>query len=115
MAILQIPVASAIAWLLALAFAGAGLFNAIGGAAVQAEFIRWGYPAWWNLVTAACEVLCAGLIVLPETRIWGLALGAMVLIAAIATVIWRREYKHLPPGVALAALIGIELALVAVH
>ena len=55
MTILQIQVASAMAWL--LAFAGAGLFNAIGGAAVQAEFIRWGYPAWWNFVTAAIEAL----------------------------------------------------------
>jgi hypothetical protein len=115
MTILQIPIASAMAWLLAFAFAGAGLFNAIGGAAVQAQFLRWGYPAWWNLVTAALEMLCAVLIVLPETRIWGLALGAMVVIAAIATVTWRREYMHLPPGVALAALIGIELALVIAH
>ena len=88
---------------------------AIGGAAVQAGFIRWGYPAWWNFVTAAFEVLGAALIVLPETRIWGLALGAMVMIAAIATVTWRREYMHLPPAVALAALIGIELALVVVR
>ena len=115
MTIPAIPLASAMAWLLAVAFAGAGLFNAIGGAAVQAGFVRWGYPAWWNLVTAALEMLSAALIVLPETRIWGLALGAMVLIAAMATVTWRREYMHLPPGVALAALIGIELALVVVH
>ena len=115
MTILQIPVASAMAWLLSLAFAGAGLFNAIGGAAVQAGFIRWGYPAWWNLITAALEMLGAVLIVVPKTRIWGLALGAMVLSAAIATVTSRREYMHLPPAVALAALIGIELALVVVH
>ena len=115
MTIPEIPVTSAMAWLLAFALAGAGLFNAVGGAAVKAEFVRWGYPAWWNFVTAALELLSAALIVLPETRIWGLALGAMAMIAAIATVIWRREYKHLPPGVALAALIRIELALVAVH
>ncbi len=70
MTILQIPVASAIAWLLAFAFAGAGIFNAIGGAAVQARFVRWGYPAWWNFITAALEMLSAALIVLPETRIW---------------------------------------------
>ena len=115
MTIFQIPLANAMAWLLALAFAGAGLFNAMGGAAAQAEFIRWGYPAWWNFVTAALEILGAALIVVPETRIWGLALGAMVLIAAIATVAWRQDYMHLPPGVALIALIGIELALVVKH
>jgi hypothetical protein len=117
MTILQIPVANAMAWLLAFAFAfaGAGIFNAMGGAVVQAQFLPWGYPAWWNFISAALEMLCAALIVLPETRIWGLALGAMVLIAAIATITWRREYMHLPPGVALAALIGIELALVVTH
>ena len=104
MPILQIPIASVIAWLLAFAFTGAGIFNAMGGAVVQAQFLRWGYPAWWNFITAALETLSAALIVLPETRIWGLALGAMVLIAAVSTVTWHREYEHLPPGVALAAL-----------
>jgi hypothetical protein len=28
-----------------------------------------GYPAWWNFVTAALEMLSAALIVLPEARI----------------------------------------------
>jgi hypothetical protein len=42
MTILQIPIASVMAWLPAIAFAGAGLFNAVGGAAVQAQFRRWG-------------------------------------------------------------------------
>jgi hypothetical protein len=115
MSIPGIPIASAMAWLLAFAFTGAGIFNAIGGAVVQARFLRWGYPAWWNFITAAFEILSAALIVVPETRIWGLALGAMILIAAMATVTWLREYEHLPPGVALATLTGIELALVVVN
>jgi len=112
MTILHIPVTSAMAWLLAFAFAGAGLFNAIGGAAVQSKFVRWGYPAWWNFVTAGLEALGAALIIVPETRIWGLTLMAMVLIAAMVTVAWRREYSELLPGAALAALTGIEWALV---
>jgi hypothetical protein len=61
MTILQIPVASAMAWLLAFAFAGAGIFNAMGGSVVQAQFRRWGYPAWWNFITAALEMLSAAL------------------------------------------------------
>jgi hypothetical protein len=65
-------------------------------------------------VTAALEVPDAVLIVLPETRLFGLALGAVVMIAATATVIWRREYKHLPPCVVFIALVGINLALVTV-
>jgi len=115
MTILQIPAESAMAWLLAFAFAGAGLFNAMGGEAVQAGFVRWGYPASWNFVTAAIEMLGAALVVFPETRIWGLALAAMVLIAAMATVTRRREYDELPPGLAMAALTVIEWALVVAH
>ena len=115
MPILQIPIASTFAWLLAFAFAGAGIFNAMGGAAVQAQFLRWGYPAWWNFLTAALEILSAALIILPDTRIWGLAVGAIVLIGAISTVAWRQDYKHLPPAGGLAALTCVELALVFVH
>ena len=44
-------------------------------------------------MTAALEVFDAALIVFPETRSFGLALGAVVMIAATGTVIWRREYK----------------------
>jgi hypothetical protein len=68
MTILQIPAASVMAWLLAIAFAGAGLFNAVGGAAVQAQFLRWGYPAGWNVVASVFDGLGAALIFLPETR-----------------------------------------------
>ncbi len=53
MTILQNSMPSAIGWLLAFAFAGAAFFNAMGGPAVQAQFLRWGYPAWWNFMTAA--------------------------------------------------------------
>ena len=115
MSIFHISIVNVAAWLLALAFTGAGIGNVAGGAAVHAQFQRWGYPAWWNFVTAALEVLDAVLIVLPETRLFGLALGAVVMIAATATVIWRREYKHLPPCVVFIALIGINLALVTVN
>ena len=115
MSIFHISVVNVVAWILALAFTGAGIGNAAGGAAIQAQFQRWGYPAWWNFMTAALELLDAVLIVFPATRIFGLALGAMVMIAATATVIGRREYKHLPPCVVFVVLIGINLALLAVH
>jgi uncharacterized membrane protein YphA (DoxX/SURF4 family) len=115
MSIFQISTMNVVAWLLAVAFICAGIGNAAGGAAIQAQFQHWGYPAWWNFVTAALEVFDAALIVFPETRSFGLALGAVVMIAATGTVIWRREYKHLLPCLVFVALIGINLALVADH
>jgi hypothetical protein len=115
MSIFQVSTMNVVAWLLAVAFMSAGIGNAAGGAAIQAQFQRWGYPAWWNFVTAALEVFDAALIVFPETRIFGLALGAVVMIAATGTVIWRREFKHLLPCLVFVALVGINIALVAEH
>jgi hypothetical protein len=92
MTILQIPIASAMAWLLAFAFAGAGLFNAIGGAAVQAQFLRWGYPAWWNLVTAALENALRGAH--RSSRNADLGIGAR------GNGVDRRDcYRHVASGI----------------
>jgi hypothetical protein len=111
MALFGISVASLLAWLLALAFLGAGVVNAAGSAAIKDDFVRWGYPRWWNLVTGALEVLTAALIALPATRAAGLMLGAVICAAAVATAVRARDYGHLPPGVALTALSVLDLAL----
>jgi len=68
MSIFHISVVNVVAWILALAFTGAGIGNAAGGAAIQAQFQRWGYPAWWNFMTAALELLDAVLIVFVPRR-----------------------------------------------
>ena len=78
--------ATFLTWILAAAFAGAGLFNAIGTEATQASFVRWGYPAWWCRITGALEIVIAGLIAVPATHAIGLLVGAVVIAAAIATV-----------------------------
>ena len=40
-------------WLLAAAFFGAGVFNAIGTSGTQSDFARWGYPG------VACQPLAS--------------------------------------------------------
>ncbi len=92
-------------WLLAFAFCGAGLFNAIGTAATQSDFVRWGYPRWWCRVTGTLEVAIAGLIILPVTREVGLAAGAIIIAAAALTVLRHRELPHLAPLGLFAALL----------
>jgi hypothetical protein len=74
MTILHWPAAAAMAWLLAVAIGGAGVGNAVGGASVQAGFLRWGYLAWWNFVTAALGLFGAVLIAVPQIMLGGLAL-----------------------------------------
>jgi hypothetical protein len=92
-------------WLLVAAFAGAGIFNAIGTTATRAGFVRWGYPEWWCRVTGGLEIAVAILTALPALRTAGLVLGALVIAAAAFTVLRHREPSHLAPLGVFAALL----------
>lgn len=93
-------------WLVVVAFAGAGIFNAVGTAATQADFVRWGYPAWWCRFTGAAEVVVAAMIAVPATRMSGLVAGAVIIAAAAVTVLRHRDFKHLAPiGLFVALLV----------
>jgi hypothetical protein len=98
-------------WLLVAGFFGAGLFNAIGTPATQSDFARWGYPRWWGRLTGGLEMMSAVLIALPVCRVIGLALGTVIIAAAVLTILRHRDFTHLAPlgvFVAVIALAGIS-------
>ena len=98
-------------WLVVAAFFGAGLFNVIGTSATRSSFVRWGYPPWWCHVTGALEIVTAALVAYPFTRGMGLILGAIIIAAAILTVLRHREYSHIAPlGLFVALLVLAEIA-----
>jgi hypothetical protein len=97
-------------WLLVAGFFGAGLVNVIGTPATQSGFARWGYPRWWARFTGGLEMMSAVLVALPASRIVGLALGAVIIAAAVLTVLRHREFAHLVP---LGAFVGV-IALAAI-
>jgi uncharacterized membrane protein YkvI len=111
MTLFGISAATLLAWVLALALLGTGVVNAAGSAALKDDFVRWGYPRWWNLVTAGLEVLAAALIAMPATRNAGLMLSAAICVAAVATVVRYKDYGHVAPGAVLTALSALDLAL----
>ncbi|MCL6709476.1 DoxX family protein [Pseudomonas sp. R2.Fl] len=84
-------------WFLIVAFAGAGFVNAIGAAGTRDDFVKWGYPRWWGIVTGGLEILAAALIGFPLTRFVGVVLGASIIAAAVITVLRQRDYAHLAP------------------
>ena len=94
-------------WLLVAAFFGAGLFNAIGTSGTQNDFARWGYPRRWSFVTGGLEIMSAVLIALPASRVVGVALGAIIIAAAVITVLRHRDLSHLVPLGAFVALIAL--------
>jgi hypothetical protein len=101
MTLFGISAATLLAWLLTLAFLGAGVVNAAGSAAIKDDFVRWGYPRWWNLVTGGLEVLTAALIAMPAARVAGLMLSAAICVAAVATVVRYKDYGRVAPGAVL--------------
>ncbi|MDR6668753.1 DoxX family protein [Rhizobium sp. 1399] len=94
-------------WFLAVALSGAGIVNAIGTSGTRSDFARWGYPRWWGILTGGLEISSAALIALPVSRIPGLALGAVVIAAAIFTVLRHRNTQHLPPLSVFVSLIAL--------
>lgn len=101
-------------WLAAIAFLVAGFVNALGRPAVRRDFVRWGYPAWWCRVTGGLEIVVAILLCLAATRTAGLILGATIIGAAIVTVLRWRDFPHLLPLGAFAALLALAASLPAV-
>src|SRR5215471_19200462 len=97
-------------WLLVAAFFGAGVFNAIGTPGTQNDLARWGYPRWWHILTGGLEIMSALLIALPVSRVVGLALGAVIIAAAVLTVLRHRDFSHLVPLGVFVALIALALA-----
>ena len=94
-------------WLVVAAFFAAGVFNALGTRSNKSNFIRWGYPQWWCHLTGGLEMLTAVLVALPGSRVAGLILGAIVVAAAVLTVLRHRDFVHLVPLVVFAALLAL--------
>lgn len=100
---------TALVCLLVVAFFGAGSFNAVGTRATRDDFVRWGYPHWWCRVAGGLEITSAVLIALPASRTAGLALGAVIIAAALGTVLRCRELSHTAPLAMFAALLVLAV------
>jgi len=76
-----------------------GLDAASGQVALRRgrDFARRGYPRWWGGFAAGLEMMSAVLMALPVSRIVDLALGAVIIVAAVLTVLRHRDFTHLVP------------------
>ncbi len=111
MSMFGLPLANLFAGLIAVALFSAGLVNLFGSQTLRESFVRWGYPSWWNYATGGLEILAGSMIATAAFRTEGLALGAAICVAAVATLAKHREFADLAPSVALIALLAADFAL----
>ena len=70
-----------------------------------------GYPQWWCYLAGGLETVVALLVALPGSRETALILGAVIVAAAVLTVLRHREFTHLVPLRVFVALIALAEAL----
>lgn len=93
-------------WALAAFFALGFVINTFAVKKVGPEYQRWGYPDWFHFVTGGLELLVALLLPVTATRLCGVTLGGAIMLAAIATVVYHREYRRAAPPFIVFVLLG---------
>jgi hypothetical protein len=102
-----IPVLS---WALSAFFTLGSWFNLFDESSI-ADYRKWGYPGRFHFVTAAMELGTAALLIEHTTRLFGAALGALVMVGAIATLVGHCDYSHAAlPGAILVLLLVVGWA-----
>ena len=88
-----------------------GLINLSGSTAMRAVYRLWRYPHHFYRVVGVAELMVALFLMLPQTRIWGIAAGGVITFIVIVTLLHHRQYLwSLPAMLLLVALVPASLA-----
>jgi hypothetical protein len=100
-----------IAWVIAGVFAASALVHLAAPGFIRRAYELWGFPPKFYRVTGVIELFVAAFLAFPITRIWGVALAALIMFVAIVKLLDSRQYAYTIPGIAvLIALIPASLA-----
>lgn len=81
---------------LALVCLRSGLTKMQSGGFWARDFMRWGYPAWFQPMVGSAELISFVLLLLPRLASYGALIFAIVMIGAIFTHSTHHEVSRLP-------------------
>ncbi len=98
-------------WFVSIILTVVGLANMAGPRRLREIYARWEFPKRFYLVAGILELTAAAFLAIPEWRIWGIALAALIMFGAVVTLFNQRRYLYAVPGIVLMlALVPASLA-----
>lgn len=98
--------------LLAALFAAIGLVQVTGPRFLRDAYERWGYWQGLRVFTGLLDVVTAAMLVDPDMRGWGIALGAVLTFGSVVTLLNHRHYAA--AGAAVLMMVAFVPAALAV-
>ena len=104
-------IAATIALSLSALFGIIAVLNLVAPSFLLAAYDRWEFPRGTHRTTALFAALAAIFLFIPITRLWGVALAAIIVFAIEVLLISRERYAYAVPGLlVIAALVPASLA-----
>lgn len=89
----------------------AGLVNLSGTTHFRAIYRLWHYPHNFYRIVGLAQLMAAVFLIVPETRVWGIAASGMIIFVTTVTLLHHRQYLwSLPAMLLLMTLIPASLA-----
>jgi hypothetical protein len=101
---------NAIAQFLAGLFLLVGAAHLIGPRALRVGYRSWHFARSFRHVAGFAQLFAALLLAVPQTRIWGGALAATILFAAVVSLLNHGKYLYAVPAILVMVAIVPALA-----
>jgi hypothetical protein len=96
---------------LSAVFAISAVIHLSGAAFVERAYTRWGFPGKFYRISGVIHLLAALFLANAITRVWGVALAALLSFGAVVVLLSHGRYRSSVPGMLmLVALVPAILA-----
>jgi len=97
---------TAVAWGNGMVLGAVGLVNLIAPLPVRVAYARWDINPVSYFVVGVLQLLAATFLFVPEWRIWGISLAALIAFGAVVLLLDRGRYAFALPVVLFMVALG---------